>query len=312
MKITVSLTGGLGNQLFQLAAGLNLVSGRNLHLISSLGNPRTNIDGEPELYSFDLPDNLVIDINREANWLVRRSANYLLRISASPRKLEASKFFRAFVSSVASIPLSLFLGQKTSIVYTDNVGYSDITLKDTNSLLLGYFQTFLWADNPVVKDKLKQICSKNFISEIEYFRNLAIIERPVVVHVRLTDYLREESFGLLTKNYYAHGIEKILQTTNCKSIWLFSDDTQMARSFLPTDCNLPVRVIDQINGSTALAFEIMRMGYGYVIANSTFSWWAAYLSSNLDVEVVAPQPWFIEAVEPEFLIPKHWKRISRY
>ena len=86
----------------------------------------------------------------------------------------------------------------------------------------------------------------------------------------------------------------------------------MAREFLPKDCGLPIRMIDQVNGSTALTFEIMRLGYGYVLANSTFSWWAAYLTRNLEVEVVAPEPWFIGHPDPDLLIPRDWHRILRY
>jgi len=84
----------------------------------------------------------------------------------------------------------------------------------------------------------------------------------------------------------------------------------LARNFLPADLVLPIRLVGQVNNSTALTFEIMRLGYGYVIANSTFSWWAAYLSRNLNSSVVSPDPWFTGIPEPTYLIPKGWKRIQ--
>jgi hypothetical protein len=312
MKITVSLTGGLGNQLFQLAAGLNAAAENDLHLSTSLGKPRYNEDGSAELLSFNLPLNVIIDQSSHTSWFVRKLANYLLRITTGTKKLEKLKYFRLVISTIASIPLSLFLREKTVIFLARNIGYSEIRLKDRNNLLFGYFQTYFWAENSKVKSNLMNISPKNFEREISYFRNLANIERPVVVHVRLTDYLNEKTFGVPTQNYYARGIEKILQTGNYNSIWLFSDDLQMASEFLPKDCGLPIRMIDQVNGSTALTFEIMRLGYGYVLANSTFSWWAAYLTRNLEVEVVAPEPWFIGHPDPNLLIPRDWHRILRY
>ena len=312
MKITVSLTGGLGNQLFQLAAGLNAAAEKNLHLSTSLGRPRYNENGKAELLSFNLPVNVIIDQSLPASWFSRKVANYLLRITTATKKLEKLKYFRLIVSAIASIPLSLFLKEKSAIFLARDIGYSEIKLKERNNLLFGYFQTYFWAENTKVKSKLMNISPKNFEGEISYFRNLAIIERPIIVHVRLTDYLNEKTFGVPTQNYYARGIEKILHTGNYNSIWLFSDDLQMARDFLPKDCGLPIRMIDQVNASTALTFEIMRLGYGYVLANSTFSWWAAYLTRNLEVEVVAPEPWFIGRPEPDLLIPRNWHRILRY
>ena len=312
MKITVSLTGGLGNQLFQLAAGLNAAAEKNLHLSTSLGRPRYNENGKAELLSFNLPVNVIIDQSRPPSWFSHKVANYLLRITTATKKLEKLKYFRRIVSAIASIPLSLFLKEKTTIFLAKDIGHSEIKLKERNNLLFGYFQTYFWAENSKVKSNLMNISPKKFEEEIRYFRNLAIIERPIVVHVRLTDYLNEKTFGVPTQNYYARGIEKILQTGNYNSIWLFSDDLQMAREFLPKDCRLPIRMIDQVNGSTALTFEIMRLGYGYVLANSTFSWWAAYLTRNLEVEVVAPEPWFIGRPEPDLLIPRDWHRILRY
>lgn len=312
MKITVSLTGGLGNQLFQLAAGLNAAGEKNLHLSTSLGRLTYNENGKVELLSFNLPISVTIDQSRQASWFSQKVANYLLRITTAAKKIEKLRCFRLTVSAIASIPLSLFFREKIIIFLARDIGYSEIKLKEGNNLLFGYFQSYFWSENPKVKSKLMDLYPKNFAREIDYFRNLAMIERPIVVHVRLTDYLNEKTFGKLTQAYYARGIEKILQSGSFNSIWLFSDDLQMAREFLPEDCELPIRMINQVNGSTALTFEIMRLGYGYVLANSTFGWWAAYLTRNLEVEVVAPEPWFSEKPEPDMLIPKDWHRIFRY
>jgi hypothetical protein len=310
MKVTISLTGGLGNQLFQLAAGLNFVKGDNLYLSTAFGKPRINEGGDAEIFSFRLPTNVMHDGRNEAHWLVCKIARYFLGISAAPKRFKVSKLFVICVNFVAIIPLVIFLKEKTSIIYSKNLGYSKIKLKNKRNLVFGYFQSYFWVENLEVKSLMMDIYPKNFENEIKYFKNLADIERPLVVHVRLSDYLNEKGFGIPTLEYYSSGIKQILETSNCNSIWLFSDDLELARNFLPADLVLPIRLIGQVNNSTALTFEIMRLGYGYVIANSTFSWWAAYLSRNLNSSVVSPDPWFTGIPEPTYLIPKGWKRIQ--
>jgi hypothetical protein len=69
-------------------------------------------------------------------------------------------------------------------------------------------------------------------------------------------------------------------------------------------------MIPEIDRSPAATLEVMRFGAGYVIANSSFSWWAAFLSKKPDVEVIAPQPWFQGMDEPRDLIPPNWQRIE--
>jgi hypothetical protein len=56
----------------------------------------------------------------------------------------------------------------------------------------------------------------------------------------------------------------------------------------------------------------MRLGSGYVIANSSFSWWAARISKFEKNLVVAPKPWFVGIDEELSLIPSDWKRLEGY
>jgi hypothetical protein len=69
----ISLTGGLGNQLFQLAVGLHIAQGEKLSLEWSVGKPRLNKSGLPEIASFELPTNVCLERIRKRNWLVEKS-----------------------------------------------------------------------------------------------------------------------------------------------------------------------------------------------------------------------------------------------
>jgi len=54
----------------------------------------------------------------------------------------------------------------------------------------------------------------------------------------------------------------------------------------------------------------MRFGKGYIIANSTFSWWGARLSYEEEPDVIVPKPWFAQAEVPIDLIPSNWEELS--
>jgi|694.fasta_scaffold115671_2 hypothetical protein len=308
--IIISLTGGLGNQLFQLAAGLNFAKGKNLILSSAFGKPRQNNRGKTELLSFKLPSNVLVLESGEAPWVTRKIAGYLLRLGAAPKGVEIYNFFSRIACAIASYFFIFFFKQYVAITYSKNLGFAPIKIKNGNNLMFGYFQTFRWVENPVVKNTMMDMHLKSKSNNLDIFKALSDIEKPIVVHVRLGDYQLEQHFGTLSKNYYKLGIEKVMESNICKSIWLFSDDIDEAKKLLPCNIDIPVRLIDQIDDSASVTFEVMRLGFGYVIANSTFSWWAAYLSRNQGVEIIAPKPWFKGTSEPLDLIPKEWERIE--
>jgi hypothetical protein len=67
--------------------------------------------------------------------------------------------------------------------------------------------------------------------------------------------------------------------------------------------------IDDIWNSASATFEIMRLGSAYVIANSSFSYWAAMLSRTPNPLVIAPKPWFQGAESPNQILPANWATI---
>ena len=130
-----------------------------------------------------------------------------------------------------------------------------------------------------------------------------------ILHIRLTDYLQESSFGLLDTQYYEDALDLVFANHHIDEIWLFSDDLALAETILPIKYRERVRKIDD---SGLLPIEVlvgMSMGDAYVIANSTFSWWAARFSRAK--MIVAPMPWFQESKSPTDLIPVEWCQLKR-
>jgi len=306
-KVFVSLTGGLGNQLFQLAAALGCSENSDITLLTSFGKPRKSNNNLADIleYSIGLPLE-----SRRATWLIRKTAGYVLRMSALPRKYESNFFFEATARYVASIVLSIHLRKIVRIQSPKGVGFHQFQNISGNRVLLGYFQSFKWASQPEVKKRLLALDLHESNIEIDYFKKLSLVEKPLVVHVRRGDYLSEKSFGVLSQDYYKNAIHSQLALGTYKSIWLFSDDFDIAKKLIPKDLDLPVRLVREFDHSPALTLQVMRLGFGYVVANSSFSWWAAFLSQNHAANVIAPNPWFYALSEPEELIPPHWIRMK--
>ena len=130
------------------------------------------------------------------------------------------------------------------------------------------------------------------------------------MHIRLTDYEQEETFGIPDLNYYAESFKLLQEERKIGRVWIFTDDQEKAREQLPKEITSGARWIPEVAGSAACTLEVMRLAENYIIGNSTFSWWAAFLPAESDKIVIAPSPWFKEYEENRDLIPLKWGRID--
>jgi hypothetical protein len=161
-------------------------------------------------------------------------------------------------------------------------------------------------DDPEILKSMRKIQINEMTSRIKYFSELADIENPLIVHIRLGDYKNEKLFGTPSSKFYTSAIKQLLSTGNYSKVWVFSDEPDLARKLFTTAIPSNARWIHSKSDSSAQTLEIMRHGKGYVIANSTFSWWAATLSHTVNPAVIAPEPWFRFLDSPKDLIPPNW------
>jgi hypothetical protein len=188
------------------------------------------------------------------------------------------------------------------------IGFSAVSVKNSNFLVIGYFQSYRYAEQSL--SVLQAIEPVSIGPELEEIVKLAEREIPLVVHFRLGDYLNESDFGIPGKSYYNSAITTSWSTGLYKSIWVFSDDIPSAKIIFPEKLSKYVRWIDNVDGSPASTLHAMRFGRGYVIANSTFSWWGAYLSMTENAPVIAPTPWFKGMDSPKELLPPNWETVN--
>jgi hypothetical protein len=297
-KLIIPLMGGLGNQLFQLQAALSLFDGE-IELIGSLGRPRTT-NGLPDICYCELPSRVAYK-HKKSYKLLEKVHAYLLRSSLNRNY---NRFKIGLVTAISAVLFSLYFMRPVRVITATDLGFCELDKIRKSTVLIGYFQSYRWHNH-----EMSQILSTDCSDRIQTLKNESSAKSICILHIRLTDYLSEKNFGQLSTEYYEEALDLVFSRTRIDEIWLFSDDLTLADTILPSKYRTKIRKIDD---SHLLPIEIllgMTNGTAYVIANSTFSWWAArYSSARI---VVAPKPWFQNNKSPNDLIPVDWLELTR-
>lgn len=292
--IAVRLMGGLGNQMFQYAVARQLAEAHHTSVVMDLAffeNP-ADVD-TPRHYELDC-------FSLEAHFLApsRRPGEPDTSYAGTKGKLLLAKHK---------------LTGKAWRVYREphhNFDPHVLQLPD-NSYLVGYWQTekyfkpirealltdfgFKTPASGPNKTLLKEIQSTNAIS----------------LHVRRGDYVSNANasrfHGTKDENYYKKALAAIVPKCKNPIVYVFSDEPEWCKKNL----RLGIKTV-YVEGNTK-GFEDMRLMSNCkhnIIANSSFSWWAAWLNQDSDKIVVAPKVWFNDpSVDTSDVIPKSWKRI---
>jgi hypothetical protein len=133
----------------------------------------------------------------------------------------------------------------------------------------------------------------------------------VSLHVRRGDYANNQEVkafhGLLPYRYYEEALASLGVKPN-HEIFVFSDDLEWASHSFP-----PGRftIIDRsVATSAAGDLRLMASCDAHVIANSSFSWWGAWLDARTPSKVVSPERWFAKGgLDTSDLLPDHWERL---
>jgi len=310
--LIVFLTGGLGNQLFQLANAISLDSERDVLLESTLGKPRCNSDGLPDIQSFRLPDRVQFMPVARFSRLASKTAGYLLRSGVTPKPWETKRIIQNATLLMGSVVLSLYFRRYLRIIRGIGIGYSPVVPAKGTQFVIGYFQSFRFTKKTHTCHELKRLSLAKGNVEIESLREIAVLEQPIVVHFRFGDYRLEDSFGIPGPAYYKMALEVLTREYPNSKIWVFTDEAEAAEKVFPADHESKTRWFTDKGLNSAETLEVMRLGKAYVIANSTFSWWGAMLSNSENPTVFCPDVWFKSQPEPLDLIPSNWRRIPAW
>jgi hypothetical protein len=302
MSTLILSIGGLGNQLFQLAAGLYFSETKNLILDYSVH--QKGIEGSKDLSEFVLPSRLQIMHSFKFSFFQKRIINLCIRMSSLVSDNAITKNLRRRLISI----LQSFLGLIYPGKWTVNHGIGlDANYDFTRSNFhIGYFQTYRYFDNPDVRKAMRRLILRNPSEAFTKNRNELSNLNSLVVHVRLGDYRNESDFGIPSKKYFHDSLVSLWDENIFSRISLFSNELDAAMEYVPNHLKGYLWIPSKDLTSTAETLELMRYGSAYVLSNSSFSWWAAALSYADAPPVICPIPWFQNKVDPVDLIPKEW------
>ena len=186
----------------------------------------------------------------------------------------------------------------------DNPGYNFFN---------GYFQ-----DEKIFKVYRKELLDvfkfkHELMGENEIIEKKIKSQNSVAVHVRRGDYLNVFYQDVLSNHYYEKAMEYISSKVDNPYFYIFSDDTKWVKENLRVKYNYAI--IENNSGWNVAAndMHLMSLCKHNIIANSTFSWWGAWLNQNPDKIVIAPKVWLSGKEHYEItknIVPDEWVRIK--
>jgi hypothetical protein len=279
VRIILRESGGLGNQLFQYAA-LRYYAKRyhaDMHIAVdpewnalSYGYPRPCL-----LQHFSIPARMAV-----------RSLSDRIIFSAKP-----------WLNAVSD-PFSKLWGmQKFSQQTTDHYRFlRDLPLKGSVKTLYleGYFENHVMVEEIAAELRSDLIFRQRPEGKtLDIMAQIGRSKTPVSIHVRRGDAtLPVEGKVVLQADYYANAILRIKERFGDPSFFVFSDDIPYVKENLPLGVNAVF--IDHNDCYTAHEdLRLMSCCHHHIIANSTFSWWGAWLNARSDKMVIAPRRWYL-------------------
>jgi len=308
----IVLTGGFGNQLFQFTYGLYLEEtlGYSVFFDCDLGKPR-EVGNCVALFNINLANKVRIIPSGNRLFTTILQKCYGWNLAYELKEMNRVSFKSVVMKFLTKTLLRCRFGRRRLICVSNDLGFDESLPLQKNALYFGYFQTYIYASDSLVFDKLKSI-NLHQVS-LKYLEMIAEIkkEKPFLLHVRLTDYTSERSFGIPSVDYYQNALGQLLQNDLSKSVWVISDDVNAAKEYLGNILHrYEIRYFDEANLSDLEVWNLMREFSGYVLSNSSFAWWAAYLRRDSKAKIYAPEPWFHGMGSPNQLLPEDWVRVQ--
>jgi hypothetical protein len=281
--IIVKILGGLGNQLFQYAASKALAIRNN--------------------------SELAVD----ASWYDTVDPNYrdvkLFNFNVTSKLAEKKELSRYRIGKI----IAKILPQVQGNIFTEkNPGFQPELLELKGDWYLdGYFQSEKYFK--AIEETIRREITLKYSLEDKYPEISTKIKNTnsVSVHIRRGDYLmakHQTMHPICTPEYYADAVGRIKNSIADPVLFFFSDDIEWVKENLKFD--LPAEYVSSPDMKDYEEMLLMSRCKHQITANSSFSWWGAWLNSNPAKIVIAPKVWFGDPSKSTGdLVPEEWIRI---
>lgn len=294
MNIIAQLQGGLGNQLFQYATARALAHHHEASLLLDQSwFTKTYEDVTP----------------RELLLSALNTKGALISIESPPKR---PKRIRRLLQRLW--PINPFVYFEQAPYRFDPRLLKMPVFKTQNLYMMGYWQSYRYFES--IKKILQSEVSPKAPLNSHYQNYLGQIQasHSAMVHVRRGDYVHLASaakvHGFIGLDYYQQGMAILLNKNPETHFFVFSDDLDWVRANLPYQDR--VTFIQSLEDSDAVIQELELMTHcqNHLIANSSLSWWAAWLAKNPHNLVICPSQWTNDQTMIwDDLLPAHWQQI---
>lgn len=285
-SVIIEPLGGLGNQLFTYATGRRLANKLKIDLTVDLGNYRNYPWHNYELSSFASK----------------------IQTGSSSGRLKKSLHRIASVTALDRLPGQIPLCEEREHKFKPEILAAEKPLR-----LRGYFQDWRYFEED--REELRyEIGSVANPSEWYVFNKGELTKRPwVSIHVRRGNYLQFANMGIAGIDYYSASIRLMERMVGRMPLVVFSDDIDLVQSWRPLWRNCEVAFVSAPMDSAPIeTLNLMALASHAIIANSTFSWWAAWLRHQENSLTIAPRPWLNDEFFPDHaLLPSNWITLGR-
>ena len=295
MAIISHLQGGLGNQMFQYAMGRALSERYQTPLLLDCSWFKSTPNGST-VREFQLPLLKIPNIDS------------ILKNQTLP----LGRYGRILQKIIPFGPL--VLREKEGFKFDSKI----LSLgKDVrrNIHLIGYWQSYKYING--IRPQLQIVFQSNSPISAHYEDYLQKITstESTMVHIRRGDYVALESANQYHKpleiSYYLNALKEMQTKKPSTHFFVFSDDLVWAKKMLPKD--LPITFIENAQTPEAAVQELQLMMHckNHIIANSSLSWWGAWLKKDSGGLIYAPSRWIRDTkLNLDDLLPNNWNRLS--
>jgi hypothetical protein len=290
--IISKVIGGLGNQMFQYAAGRSI--------------------------SLDLNHDLMLDIDAYRSYGLHNGYELDRVFNISPKiasNLQVATLLGIYKNRYLAYTLKravqFGLPSPKNIIQEKSFGYDRRVKKiKSDTYLDGYWQSEKYFIENASQIRSDFVFRLNLSYPEMAVRQSLLETNSISLHIRRGDYVSNHAVakrhGLCSLDYYYSAIELIGSKVPNPFLFVFSDDLDWARENLKT--SLPIRFMgSNIRSDSYKDMYFMSQCKHNIIANSSFSWWGAWLNANPNKLVICPKRWFLDNSDISSLIPNNWK-----